>query len=228
MSKVKRKEKQHENQNDFFRTLILGVIFWGVVLLLPSAGAAHCDTLAGPVVQDAKTALEKGDVTPVLKWVGKDQEKGVREAFRKALAAKTKAPAIKEKAETQFFGTLVRIHRAGEGAPYTGLKPGSAIEPIVAAADQSLETGKAEDLIKQVNEATTAGIRKRFELVVEKKKHAEESVAAGREFVAAYVDFTHYVEGLYQKASGESAHPHGEMEKSKKAKQGGQTEGRSS
>lgn len=199
----------------FFQTVILVMVCWGVCLLRPSTGVAHCDTLAGPVVQDAKVALEKGDVTPVLKWVKQDQEKEVGKTFRRALAAKTKAPAVKEKAEMQFFGTLVRIHRAGEGAPYTGLKPGEAIEPIVAVADQSLETGKVEDLIKQVNDAATAGIRKRFERVVEKKKHAEESVAAGREYVAAYVEFTHYVEGLYQKASGESAHPHGEMKKHK-------------
>jgi hypothetical protein len=198
-----------------FQTIIFSMACWGAVLLRPSTGAAHCDTLAGPVVQDAKAALEKGEVTPVLKWVKQDQEKEVRKAFRRALAAKTKAPAVKEKAEMQFFGTLVRIHRAGEGAPYTGLKPGEAIEPIVAAADQSLETGKVEDLIKKINDETTGGIRKRFELVVEKKKHAEESVAAGREYVAAYVEFTHYVEGLYQKASVESAHPHGEMKKHK-------------
>jgi hypothetical protein len=201
---------------------------WGAVLFRPSTGAAHCDTLAGPVVQDARSALEKGEVTPVLKWVKQDQEKEVRKAFRRALAAKAKAPAVKEKAEMQFFGTLVRIHRAGEGAPYTGLKPGEAIEPIVAAADQSLETGKVEDLIKQVNDQTTAGIRKRFELVVEKNKHAEESVAAGREYVAAYVDFTHYVEGLYQKAAGETGHHHPAAHHEKKTKkgktEGGQTE----
>jgi hypothetical protein len=109
-----------------------------------------------------------------------------RAAFQKALAAKTATPAVKEKAEMQFFGNLVRIHRAGEGTPYTGLKPGEAIEPIVAAAD----------LIKQVNETATAGIRQRFERVVGKKKHAGESAAAGRAYVAAYVEFTHYVEGL--------------------------------
>jgi hypothetical protein len=209
-----------KTRNCYFGMVFLSLVCWGAVLLLPAVGAAHCDTLAGPVVQDAKAALEKGDVTPVLKWVGKDQEKGVRAAFRRALAAKTKAPAIKEKAEIQFFETLVRIHRAGEGAPYTGLKPDTAIEPIVAAADQSLETGKAEDLIKQVNEATTAGIRKRFERVVERKKHAEESVAAGREYVAAYVEFTHYVEGLYQKAAGEAGHQHEAADHGKKGKKG--------
>jgi hypothetical protein len=195
-----------KNKNSFFHPAIFLLVFWGVVLLIPASGAAHCDTLSGPVVQDARAALETGDETPVLKWVPAKQEKKVRAAFQRALAAKTKSPAEKEKAEMQFFGTLVRIHRAGEGALYTGLKPGDAIEPIVAAADKSLETGTADNLIKQINEATAAGVQKRFERVVEKKKHAGESIAAGREYVAAYVDFTHYVEGLYQKASGEVAH----------------------
>ena len=94
----------------------------GLVGFFPGIASAHCDTMAGPVIQDAKMALEKGDITPVLKWVKKDQEKRVREAFNRARAAK--GPAIKEKAEMVFFETLVRIHRAGEGAPFTGLKPG--------------------------------------------------------------------------------------------------------
>lgn len=196
--------------NLFFRlafVFLFGLCVFGFSLGIASA---HCDTMAGPVIQDAKMALEKGDITPVLKWVKKDQEKGVRDAFKRALAVKTKAPAVKEKAEMHFFETLVRIHRAGEGAPFTGLKPGEAIEPIVAVADKSLETGNSDDLIKQVTDEVTAGIRKRFDQVVEKKKHVDESVDAGRRYVAAYVEFTHYVEGLYQKAVGEGAH-HGEM-----------------
>jgi hypothetical protein len=171
--------------------------------------------MAGPVIQDAKMALEKGDLTPVLKWVKKDQEKRVREAFNRARAAK--GPAIKEKAEMVFFETLVRIHRAGEGAPFTGLKPGEAIEPIIASADKSLKTGSVDELAREVNDQVTAGIRKRFDRVIEKKKHVDESVDAGRDYVAAYVEFTHYVEDLYQKAVSEGAH-HGEM---KGHKQGG-------
>jgi hypothetical protein len=54
----------------FLPMVFLVMACWGVVLLLPSAGAAHCDTLAGSVVQDARLALQSGDVTPVLKWVG--------------------------------------------------------------------------------------------------------------------------------------------------------------
>lgn len=199
----------------FHRGISLFLLGLLLFLLSPNQVSAHCDTIAGPVIQDAKAALEKGDITPVLKWVKKNQERGVREAFRRALAAKTKTPVLKEKTEMQFFETLVRIHRAGEGAPFTGLKPEKVIEPIIAAADKSLETGSADELIKQVNDEVAAGIRKRFDRVVEKNKHVNESVKAGREYVAAYVEFTYYVEGLYQKASEEGAHHHGETEKHK-------------
>ncbi len=208
--KKMRKEKVNMKKANLFLRVAF-VFLFGLCTFGFSIGiaSAHCDTMAGPVIQDAKMALEKGDITPVLKWVKKDQEKRVREAFNRARAAK--GPAIKEKAEMVFFETLVRIHRAGEGAPFTGLKPGEAIEPIVAAADQSLETGNSDDLVKQVTDEVTAGILKRFKEVVEKKKHVDDSVPAGRKYVAAYVEFTHYVEGLYQKAVSEADHHHGEM-----------------
>jgi hypothetical protein len=204
-----RKEKVNMKKANLFLRVAF-VFLFGLCTFGFSIGiaSAHCDTMAGPVIQDAKMALEKGDITPVLKWVKKDQEKRVREAFNSARAAKS--PAVKEKAELHFFETLVRIHRAGEGAPFTGLKPGEAIEPIVASADKSLETGSADELAREVNDQVTAGIRKRFDRVIEKKKHADESVDAGRDYVAAYVEFTHYVEDLYQKAVSEGAH-HGEM-----------------
>jgi hypothetical protein len=199
----------------FLEGLFLFLIIFYLVGFWPALASAHCDTMAGPVIQDARVALEKGDITPVLKWVKKEEEKKVRTAFNKALEAKTKGIKLKEKAEIHFFSTLVRIHRAGEGAPFTGLKPAEAIEPVVAAADKSLETGNAEELIKQVIDEVAAGIRKRFDRTMETKKHIDESVDAGREFVAAYVEFTHYVEGLYQKVSGEGGHHHGEMKKYK-------------
>jgi len=49
-------------------------------MLLPWSGMAkaHCDPLDGPVVKDAKVALEKGDATPVLKWVKVEHEEEVR------------------------------------------------------------------------------------------------------------------------------------------------------
>lgn len=171
---------------------------------------AHCDALAGPVVTAAKKALEKGDVTPVLKWVKKEQEEEIRAAFKKTMAVRSKGLEAKELADMYFFETLVRIHRAGEGAPYTGLSS-EPVEPIIAEADRALERGSVDHLVKHVTEAVTSGIRKRFAQTYQRKKHADESTEAGREFVEAYVEFTHYVERLYNDATGKSA-DHGKGE----------------
>ncbi len=179
--------------------LLSGLFLW------PYIAQAHCDTLNGPVVAAAKEALAKGEITPVLKWIKPENEAEVREVFKKALAVRGKGPEAQELADAYFFETLVRIHRAGEGAPYTGLKA-EEIEPPVAAADKALETGSADGLVKMVTEKVVLGIRDRFKETLERKKHADESVAAGREYVEAYVLFTHYVEKIYVAAEGEHGH----------------------
>jgi hypothetical protein len=172
---------------------------------VPQNAEAHCDTLDGPVVMTAKAALEKGDVTPVLKWVKKTDEPEIRELFKKTLIVRGKGKEAQELADRHFFETLVRIHRAGEGAPYTGLKSGPA-EPIIVAADKALESGSVDNLVKQVTEAVARGIRERSMRAADGKKHADESVEAGREFVEAYVELTHYVERLYMDAAAVGAH----------------------
>lgn len=185
-----------------------GVILATIIIALlcvSSKAQAHCDTLDGPVVMAAKKALEKGNVTPVLKWVKKENEEEIRSLFKKTLAVRNKGPEAKELADMYFFETLVRLHRAGEGAPYTGLK-GEPVEPIIGEADKSLDRGSVDHLVKHVTDAVAKGIRQRFANTLEKKKHMEESVAAGREFVEAYVEFTHYVERLHLNSAGHTGH----------------------
>jgi hypothetical protein len=172
----------------------------------PDVVSAHCDTLAGPVVMTAKVALEKGDVTPVLKWVKKEYEDEIRETFKKTVAVRKQSKESKELADMYFFETLVRLHRAGEGAPYAGLKPAEDIEPIIAETDKALESGSVENLVKKVSDAVSKGIHERFVHANETKKHADESVETGREFVEAYVEFTHYVERHYLDATARAAH----------------------
>jgi len=174
-------------------------------------GSAHCDTLDGPVVAMARIALDKGDVTPLLKWVRPEEEKEIRAAFQKTLAMRAKGSEAKEFADMYFFETLVRIYRTGEGAPYTGLKPGEAIDPAVALADKALENGNVDKLVNVLTNAMANGIRERFQHARETQKRADESVQAGREFVESYVIFTHYVEGLHGLIKGGAAH-HGEAE----------------
>lgn len=194
-------------------TLALVAVFFAI----PDYAAAHCDTLDGPVIQDARKAIAAQDVTPVLKWVKPQEEKSVRAAFKKVLADRAKNH---EAADHKFFESLVKIHRIGEGAPFTGLKAAGAVEPAVAAADQALASGSADDLIKLITDDVAAGIKARFEHAVETYKHKDESVAQGREFVEAYVEYTHYVERLHQDATGKSAHG-GDGEHKKESKHSG-------
>ena len=174
--------------------------------LVPARAFAHCDTLDGPVVADARLALGRGDVTPVLKWVAAADEAAIREAFTRSLAVRALGAEAQALADQYFFETLVRVHRAGEGAPYTGLKPAGTVEPAVAMADEALELGSANGLIKAIQTHAEAGIRDRFSRALTARAVAGESVAAGRAYVEAYVSFVHYVEAVAGSVHGASGH----------------------
>jgi len=161
--------------------------------------------MQGPVIIDARAALEKGDVTPVLKWVKSKAESRVKAAFKKAVAARNGDAGGREKAEMRFFETLVKIHRAGEGAPYTGLKEG-APEPIIAAADKALVSGDSEEVSAEISRKVIRGIHDRFIRAQEARRHKDESVAKGREYVEAYIDYIHYIEHLHMTAEGAGGH----------------------
>lgn len=175
-------------------------------LAIPQFVSAHCDTLDGPVIKDARAALEQRDVTPVLKWVRKKDEVQIQKAFKQAVAAATNGATMKEAGEHRFFETLVRIHRESEGAPFTGLKPAGVVESAVAEADKALERGSAEHLVQLITDDVATGIKRRFLHAAEAYAHKDESVAKGREFVKAYVEFTHYVERLHLDATGKGSH----------------------
>jgi len=160
---------------------------------------AHCDTMDGPVIKDAQKALETKNADIVLKWVQKKDEKEIKDLFVKTLDVRKINQQSKELADMYFFENLVRIHRAGEGASYDGIKPsGSEIEPGVEAADKAVETGSADHIAKEISENIEKSIKDRFTELQGKKKHAEDSVEAGREYVESYVSFIHYIEKLHQ------------------------------
>ena len=174
-------------------------------LILSSLVYAHCDTLDGPVIQDARIALEKGDVTSVLKWVKQKNENEIQAVFDNALIERKEN---KESGDMKFFEALVRIHREGEGADYTGVKPAGTVEPAVAKADKAMEEGSVDNLAEKIGSVVASGIKKRFTEVMEAKKHMNDSVAEGRKYVAAYVEYVHYVEAVHNLATSGSAHEH--------------------
>jgi hypothetical protein len=105
------------------------------------------------------------------------------------------------------------------------LKPaGTAVDPGIAASDAALETGSVDPLVKLVTAEVDKGLRQRFSEVAEARKHAAESVVKGREFVAAYVEFTHYAERMLLNASSAASHAeHGEATEAGQAAEHGQT-----
>lgn len=181
-------------------------ILWALLLvltLLPAVASAHCDTMDGPVVAAARSALQKGDVTPVLIWVKQEFEPEVRAAFARTLVVRTQSKEARELADMYFFETVVRLHRMGEGEPYTGIEPsGTPLHPGVAAAEKALATGSVDQLRGELNEKIAVSLQKKFAEAVEARKHAQESVAAGRAYVAAYVELMHFVEQVYDRATG--------------------------
>lgn len=182
-----------------------------------SAGVAgaHCDSLDGPVVIAARAALESGNPDGVLAWVRADDEAAIHEAFLKAREVRKLGPKAAGLADTWFFETLVRVHRAGEGAPYTGLKPAGSAEEIVKKLDASIEKGGIKEVAEMISGHAEHSIYEKFEKVMELKKTAGQSVGNGRAYVAAYVEFMHYVEGVKNAVHG-AAH-HAEKQKEEKA-----------
>ena len=99
---------------------------------------AHCDTMDGPVIADAIKAIEQNNVNYVLKWVQPVNENEIKDAFVLIMKVRLQSPEAKLLADNYFFETLVRVHRSGEGVPYTGLKPsGTPIDEKIHAADKS-------------------------------------------------------------------------------------------
>lgn len=188
------------------------LLSFALVLAFPVRSAAHCDTLDGPVVTDARAALAAADVTPVLKWVQPAAEAGIRDAFARTLAVRKLSPAAAELADRFFFETLVRVHRAGEGEPFTGLKPAGSGDAELLAADRAIDSGHIDALVSALGAKIDHALRTRYAELRERQAHRDHNVAAGREFVESYVGFIHLYERLATlteaPAHGGHAHAH--------------------
>ena len=181
----------------FTRPLLVLTTFAAAIALGPATAAfAHCDTVDGPVAADVRAAVAAGDATPILKWVAEADEAAVRAAFDHARQVRALGDAAGELADRWLLETVVRIHRAGEGAPFSGLKPAGSVEPAIALADTALASGSAEALTDALTEHVARVVEARVERAVAARTKAAESVAAGRAYVAAYVELMHTVEGL--------------------------------
>ncbi len=176
---------------------VLAIAVFGVQVAF-----AHCDGLDGPVVKAARNALRTGNVNLVLIWVQQKDEPEIRAAFHQSLLVRKQGPEAQALADRSFFETLVRVHRAGEGAPYTGLKPaGRDLGFAIPAADKALETDAVGPLQDLLANAVQRGLQEHYAELTALKRYDPNDVAAGRRYVQAYVEYIHYVERLYEAAT---------------------------
>ncbi|MGE0333899.1 MAG: DUF6448 family protein [Gammaproteobacteria bacterium] len=189
------------------RLLALPLLLIGLALA-PTSAQAHCDAVDGPVATAAVKALDTGNVNLILPYAPAQAEPDLTAAFERALAVRGKGAETKALADRYFMETAVRLHRAGEGAPYTGLQPaGTDFGPAIPAAEEALETGKTEELMALMAEQVTHGIADRFKDAVAHRPATKEpagvsDVAAARERVSAELGFIGYVEGIYLATKG--------------------------
>ncbi|WAC04312.1 MAG: DUF6448 family protein [Methanoregula sp.] len=167
----------------------------------------HCDTRDGPVVKAAKKALETGNLNYVLIWIPRESEKELKEVFARTLRARKAGKDAQDVADDWFFETAIRLHRAGEGASYTGMKPAGLSEgPVVPKAEKAIETGNPKETIDVILKTVEEDLTHRFRHVMEKKNYDVDDVAAGREFIEAFIGWVVYSHHLYMNVKGGNGH----------------------
>lgn len=169
----------------------------------------HCDTMDGPVVIAARKALETGDVDIALAYVPQSGEAEVRAAFEKVQEARKAAPAAREVADLYFFETVVRVHRAGEGAAYTGLKPAGLDEgPVIPVAEKAIETGSPEALIDALTAELRTQVSHRFEQMMKLQEHDPHDIPKAREYVEAMLGLQVYSHKLHGAMNADASARH--------------------
>ncbi len=167
---------------------------------------AHCDSYDGPVVQDAYKALETNNVSLVLKWISKEQEPQIKELFNATYKLRGGNKEVYALVEQHFLETLVRLHRETENAPYTGLKAAGTTKPIIKMSDEAIANQNPDKVITALNNHIGEVIREKYEKVERLSKVKDSSPEVGREYVDAYVDYTHTIEGLHDIVDGQHGH----------------------
>lgn len=165
----------------------------------------HCDSLDGPVVTAARKALDARDVALVLPYVHADGEEEVKRAFSRVLPLHTAGDGAREVADLYFFEIVVRVHRQGEHAPYTGLKPaGLDVGPAIPLAEKALEAGRPDALLGLLRDAVTEQVNARLAHVKHLERDAGAGLAQAREHVQALLGFEVWSHTVYRSIVGEA------------------------
>ena len=181
------------------RNLRIGLVplfILSLLILSTNVTFAHCDTMDGPLIKDARIAIRQNNINYVLKWVRTENESEIKNAYSLMMKVRELSPEARELAEKYFFETIVRVHRSGEGVPYTGVKPsGTPIDEKILAADKSIESGNLSPLTEMELKDKMPELTARFDKVMSLKNFDVNNVKAGREYIEAYVQFFKFAEG---------------------------------
>ena len=159
----------------------------------------HCDTMDGPVVTAARKALEKENVNIILPWVHKKFEDEVKSSFEKTISVGKLGKEAKDLADIWFFETVVRLHREGEGAPYTGLKPAGLDEgPVIPMVEVAIEEEDTTDIIDFLAGEINDEMEKMMKEIVSLKEYDIDDVGTAREYIDAMLELTLYSHHLYE------------------------------
>ena len=170
----------------------------------------HCDSLDGPVVGAARQALEAGDVALVLPFVPERDEADVRSAFAAVMPVRSMGDQARAVADRWFFETVVRVHRVGESAPYTGLKPaGTPVSPVIPIAEEAIVTGSTEQLATYLTGVLHDELSRRLEKVGTLAGGKDRSVADARQYVEAMLGFEVYCHSVLKALQAHDTH-HGQ------------------
>ena len=167
----------------------------------------HCDTMDGPVVTAARKALEEENVNIMLPWAPESAENEIKKAFEKTLAVGKLGEGAKDLADLWFFETVVRLHREGEGQPYTGLKPAGIDEgPVIPLVEKAIEEEEETELVGFLGDEIDEQIEDRLEKVISAKYYDENDVDAAREYIDAMLELTLYSHHLYEYIKSDIRH----------------------
>jgi hypothetical protein len=165
------------------------------------------------VVTAARQALEAGEEDLVLPFVPEDGEAEVRAMFAAVRQVRGLGDAARDVADRLFFETVVRVHRAGEGAPYTGLKPaGSDVGPAIPLAERAIATGSSDELADYLTGVLRDELKHRLEKLNTLAAAKDQSLSDARGYVEAMLGFQvyshHLLVAMHAPAHGDAGHRH--------------------
>jgi hypothetical protein len=179
-----------------------------LILITAQSINSHCDSEDGPILPEARRALETGDPSPLLKWVAPENEIEIKTLFAEVRQIRSESDDARKIVDRYFLETFIRLHRQSEGEPYTGIKPTGLIPAIFKAGDAALNSEDVQQLADEISKTVRSEIVSRFNTALERKRHMDDNVEAGRKYVEAYVSYMHFLEGLHHYLENGSAAHH--------------------